>query len=40
MTNVFENSIKPKVDIINHKKIKSNTLLDLNKEVASIFVKN
>ena len=40
LTNVFENSIKPKVDIINHKKIKSNTLLDLNKEVASIFVKN
>ena len=40
VSTTFENSVKPKVEIVDHKKIKSNTLLDLDKEVASIFVKN
>jgi len=39
LTNVFENSIKPKVEIIDHKKIKKNNTLDINSEVANIFAK-
>ena len=39
LTNVFENSIKPKVEIIDHKKIKKNNTLDINNEVANIFAK-
>ena len=39
LTNVFENSMKPKVEIINHKKIKKNNTLDINSEVANIFAK-
>ena len=39
LTNVFENSIKPKVEIIDHKKNKKNNTLDINSEVANIFAK-
>ena len=39
LTNVFENSVKPKVEIIDHKKIKKNNTLDINNEVANIFAK-
>ena len=40
LTNVFENSVKPKVEIIDHKKIKKSKTLDINSEVANIFAKN
>jgi hypothetical protein len=40
LTNVFENSVKPKVEIIDHKKIKNNKTFDINSEVANIFAKN
>jgi hypothetical protein len=40
LTNVFENSVKPKVEIIDHKKIKKSKTFDINSEVANIFAKN
>ena len=36
VSNAFENSVKPKVEIVDHKK---NNTLDINNEVANIFNK-
>ena len=37
LTNVFSNDIKPKVNIIDHKKIETKSNLDLNEQVKNIF---
>ena len=41
LTNVFDNSVKPKIDVIDHNKLKSNkeNKVDLNQQVANIFAK-
>ena len=37
LTNVFNNDVKPKVNIIDHKKIETKNNLDLNEQVKNIF---
>ena len=37
LTNVFSNEVKPKVNIIDHKKIETKSNLDLNEQVKNIF---
>ena len=37
LTNVFNNDVKPKVNIIDHKKIETKSNLDLNEQVKNIF---
>ena len=41
LTNVFDNNIKPKIDVIDHNKLKSKeeNKVDLNQQVANIFAK-
>jgi hypothetical protein len=41
LTNVFDNNVKPKIDIIDHNKLKSkeDNKVDLNQQVANIFAK-
>ena len=41
LTNVFDNNVKPKIDVIDHNKLKSNeeNKVDLNQQVANIFAK-
>ena len=39
LTNVFSNDVKPKVNIIDHKKIETKSNLDLNEQVKNIFSK-
>ena len=41
LTNVFDNSIKPKIDVIDHNKLKTKeeNKVDLNQQVANIFAK-
>jgi len=41
LTNVFDNNVKPKIDVIDHNKLKSNkeNKIDLNQQVANIFAK-
>ena len=40
LTNVFDNSVKSKVNILDHNKITNKNNLDINEEVANIFSKN
>lgn len=42
LTNVFDNSVKPKIDVIDHNKLKTKkeNKVDLNQQVANIFAKN
>ena len=40
LTNVFSNDIKPKVNIIDHKKIETKSNIDLNDQVKNIFSNN
>ena len=40
LTNVFENKIEPKIDVIDHKNIKVKKDIDLDKEIKNIFSKN
>ena len=37
LTNVFSNDVKPKVNVIDHKKIETKSNLDLNEQVKNIF---
>ena len=37
LTNVFNNDVKPKVNVIDHKKIETKSNLDLNEQVKNIF---
>ena len=37
LTNVFNNDVKPKVNVIDHKKIEAKTNLDLNEQIKNIF---
>ena len=37
LTNVFNNDVKPKVNVIDHKKIETKNNLDLNEQVKNIF---
>jgi len=37
LTNVFSNDVKPKVDVIDHKKIQTKSNIDLNEQVKNIF---
>ena len=37
LTNVFSNDVKPKVNIIDHKKIETKSNLDLNEQIKNIF---
>ena len=37
LTNVFSNDVKPKVNVIDHKKIETKNNLDLNEQVKNIF---
>ena len=37
LTNVFNNDVKPKVNVIDHKKIEIKSNLDLNEQVKNIF---
>ena len=37
LTNVFSNDIKPKVNVIDHKKIEAKSNIDLNEQVKNIF---
>ena len=37
LTNVFNNDVKPKVNIIDHKKIETKSNIDLNEQVKNIF---
>jgi len=37
LTNVFSNNVKPKVNVIDHKKIETKSNLDLNEQVKNIF---
>ena len=37
LTNVFSNDVKPKVNVIDHKKIETKSNLDLNEQIKSIF---
>ena len=41
LTNVFDNNVKPKIDVIDHNKLKSKeeNKVDLNQQVANIFAK-
>ena len=41
LTNVFDNNIKPKIDVIDHNKLKSKeeNKVDLNQQIANIFSK-
>ena len=41
LTNVFNNDLKPKIDVIDHNKlkIKDENKVDLNQQVANIFAK-
>jgi len=41
LTNVFDNNVKPKIDVIDHNKLKSKeeNKIDLNQQVANIFAK-
>ena len=41
LTNVFDNNVRPKIDVIDHNKIKSKeeNKVDLNQQVANIFAK-
>ena len=41
LTNVFDNSVKPKIDVIDHNKLKKNkeNKVDLNQQIANIFSK-
>ena len=38
LTNVFSNDVKPKVNVIDHKKIETKSNLDLNEQVKNIFL--
>ena len=38
LTNVFNNDVKPKVNVIDHKKIETKSNLDLNEQVKNIFL--
>ena len=40
LTNVFSNNVKPKVSVIDHKKIETKTNIDLNEQVKNIFSNN
>ena len=40
LTNVFNNDVKPKVNVIDHKKIETKNNLDLNEQVKNIFSNN
>ncbi len=40
LTNVFNNDFKPKVNVIDHKKIETKNNLDLNEQVKNIFSNN
>ena len=40
LTNVFSNDVKPKVNVIDHKKIETKTNIDLNEQVKNIFSNN
>ena len=42
LTNVFDNSIKPKIDVIDHNKLKTKeeNKVDLNQQVANILLNN
>ena len=40
LTNVFDNSVKSKINILDHNKITNKNNLDINEEVANIFSKN
>ena len=40
LTNVFSNDVKPKVNVIDHKKIETKSNLDLNEQVKNIFSNN
>ena len=37
LTNVFSNDVKPKVNVIDHKKIETKSNLDLNEQIKNIF---
>ena len=37
LTNVFNNDVKPKVNVIDHKKIETKSNLDLNEQIKNIF---
>ena len=37
LTNIFDNDVKPKVNIVDHQKIKKQNKAELNKQVSSIF---
>ena len=37
LTNVFINDVKPKVNVIDHKKIETKSNLDLNEQIKNIF---
>jgi len=41
LTNVFNNDLKPKIDVVDHNKLKSKeeNIVDLNQQVANIFAK-
>ena len=38
LTNVFSNDVKPKVNVIDHKKIETKSNIDLNEQVKNIFL--
>ena len=40
LTNVFSNDVKPKVNVIDHRKIETKSNLDLNEQVKNIFSNN
>ena len=40
LTNVFSNDVKPKVNVIDHKKIETKSNIDLNEKVKNIFSNN
>ena len=37
LTNVFNNDVKPKINVIDHKKIETKSNIDLNEQVKNIF---
>ena len=40
LTNVFSNDVKPKINVIDHKKIETKSNINLNEEVKNIFTNN